>query len=135
MIRATKGYLEGDWLIVRIIENAPDGLIGELWGEARFVDDGEGLTCHETGVLRFQGEDFHMERVSLWRFPEPGHVEVRYADGRPFHQFLTEQPIALEIEGDASFEILYEFQEASWISRWQMDEAGRSYLMTTLYRR
>ena len=76
MIRATQSYFAGDWLMVRIIENAPEGVIGEVWGEARFVEDEDGLECRETGVMRFQGEDFHMERRSLWRFPEPGLVEV-----------------------------------------------------------
>jgi hypothetical protein len=135
MIRATQSYFAGDWLMVRIIENAPEGVIGEVWGEARFVADGEGLACRETGVVRFQGEDFHMERTSLWRFPEPGLVEVLHADGRPFHHFLTERPIALESSGDASFEIVYEFEPDTWISRWEMTEPGGSYMMTTRYRR
>ena len=135
MIRATQSYFQGDWLMVRIIENAPEGIIGEVWGEARFVEDGDGLACRETGVMRFGGEDFHIERTSLWRFPEPGRVEVLFADGRPFHHFLTERPIALEIAGDASYEIVYDFEPDTWISRWEMTEPGHSYLMTTRYRR
>ena len=135
MIRATKSYFEGFWLLVRIIEKEPEGLIGEVWGEAVFYDDGEGLTCEESGVLRFGGHDYHVERVSLWRFAEPGQVEVRYADGRPFHAFLTERPIALEIAGDASYEIAYEFEPGTWLSRWEMMEPGHTYTMTTRYRR
>lgn len=135
MIRATKSYFRGDWLLVRIIEDAPNGIIGEVWGEARFVDAGEGLACHETGVLRFHGADYHTERTSLWRFPEIGRVEVHYADGRPFHHFLTERPIALEIAGDARYEIVYDFAPGTWISRWEMAGPGRNYLMTTRYRR
>ncbi len=135
MIRATQSYFTGDWLMVRIIENAPEGIIGEVWGEAQFVTDGEGLTCQETGVMRFHGEDYHVERQSLWRFPEPGRVEVLYADGRPFHHFLAEHPIALEFSGDSSYEIVYDFEPDTWISRWEMAEPGRSYIMTTRYRR
>jgi hypothetical protein len=135
MIRATQSYFEGDWLMVRIIEKAPEGLIGEVWGEARFVKDGDGLACHETGVLRFHGEDFHTERTSLWRFPAAGRVEVLHEDGRPFHHFLTERPIALEFSGEASYEIVYEFEPDTWISRWEMAEPGRTYMMTTRYRR
>src|SRR5690606_19962409 len=108
MIRATQDYFLGHWLIVRIIEDVPEGIIGEVWGEAEFTEDGEGLTCREQGVLRFRGADWHTERTSLWRFPEPGRVEVLYADGRPFHDFLTQDPIALAIEEDARFEIAYE---------------------------
>ncbi len=135
MIRATKSYFEGNWLLVRIIEKEPEGLIGEVWGDATFVEDDEGLTCHETGVLRFQGEDYLVERTSLWRFPEPELVEVRYADGQPFHHFLTERPIALEFMEDASYEIAYEFEPETWLSRWEMIEPGHRYTMTTRYRR
>jgi hypothetical protein len=135
MVRATKSYFQGMWLLVRIIEKEPEGIIGEVWGEAEFAEDGEGLTCREFGVLRFHGADYHMERSSLWRFPEPGRVEVRYADGQPFHNFLTERPIALEITADAAYEISYEFEPGTWISRWEMVEPEHSYTMTTRYRR
>ena len=135
MIRATKSYFQGTWLLVRIIEKEPEGIIGEVWGEAEFADDGEGLTCREQGVLRFRGDDWHTERTSLWRFEEPGRVEVRYADGRPFHEFLTRDPIALSIEDDARCEIVYDFEPGTWISRWQLLGQGRNYMMTTRYRR
>lgn len=135
MIRATQDYFRGQWLLVRIIENVPEGIIGEVWGEAEFVSDGKGLTCREQGVMRFQGTDYHTERTSLWRFPEPGRVEVLYEDGRPFHDFLTRDPIALTIEEDARYEIVYDFEPGTWISRWQLLGPGRNYMMTTRYRR
>ena len=135
MIRATQDYFQGHWLLVRIIENVPEGIIGEVWGEASFADDGEGLTCREQGVMRFHGADYHTERTSLWRFPEPGRVEVLYEDGRPFHDFLTRDPIALTIDEDARYEIVYDFEPGTWISRWQLLGPGRNYMMTTRYRR
>lgn len=135
MIRATQDYFRGDWLLVRIIENMPEGIIGEVWGEASFRDDPDGLTCTEQGVLRFDGADWHTERTSLWRFPEPGRIEVLYADGRPFHDFLTRAPIALAIEDDARHEIVYDFGPGTWISRWQLLGPGRNYMMSTRYRR
>jgi hypothetical protein len=135
MIRATQDYFHGRWLLVRIIENVPEGVIGEVWGEADFIEDAKGLTCREQGVMRFRGTDWHTERTSLWRFPEPGRVEVRYADGRPFHDFLTREPIALAIEQDARYEIVYEFEPDTWISRWQMLGPAANYMMTTRYRR
>ncbi len=135
MIRATQDYFRGDWRLVRIIENVPEGIIGEVWGEATFASDANALTCREQGVMRFQGADFHTERTSLWRFPEPGRVEVLYEDGRPFHDFLTRDPIALTIEDDARYEIVYDFEPGTWISRWQLLGPGRNYMMTTRYRR
>ena len=131
MIRATKDYLFGRWLLVRIIENVPEGIVGEVWGQAQVVEDGEGLTCREEGVLRFGGADYHTDRTSLWRFPQPGRVEVRYADDRPFHDFLTRDPIALLIDD----EVVYDFEPGTWISRWQMLGPARNYMMTSRHRR
>lgn len=135
MAHATQSYLAGDWQMVRIIENVADGVIGEIWGEARFMPDGAGLRCVETGVMRFQGVDYHDRRVSLWRFAEGGCVEVLYEDGRAFHDFLNDAPIALAIEGEASFRIEYAFERGAWSSVWNLDAPGAAYRMTTSYRR
>ena len=135
MIRATQSYLEGPWHMIRIIENVRDGVIGEVWGDAQFLFDGEGLTCLENGVLRFQGADYHTGRTSLWRFDEDDRIEVQYEDGRPFHDFLTRNPISLMIADDARYRISYEFDRETWLSRWQMQGPGANYEMTTRYRR
>ena len=67
--------------MVRIIENVAQGVIGEFWGECGFSPDGApGLTCREQGVLRFHGTDYHSGRVSLWRFPGQGRIEVPGVD-------------------------------------------------------
>ena len=121
--------------MVRIIENVTDGVIGEFWGECAFVPDGEGLRCREVGVLRFRGEDFHAERVSLWRFPGPDRVEVRYEDGRPFHDFGVEAPRAVHLCGDDRYEVGYSFESDAWISRWEILGPGKDYAMTTRYAR
>ena len=135
MTEATQSYFEGQWQMVRIIENVPEGVIGEVWGQADFAPDDKGLTCVEAGVLRFGGVDYHTGRISLWRFSDGGKIEVQYEDGRPFHDFLTRDPIALSIDGDARYEIVYDFEPITWISRWQMLGPGRNYMMTTRYRR
>ncbi|MEM7060157.1 MAG: DUF6314 family protein [Pseudomonadota bacterium] len=134
MVEATQSYFEGPWQMVRIIENLRDGVIGEVWGQVEFLFDGEGLTCLESGVLRFQGVDYHTGRTSLWRF-DGDRIEVQYEDGRPFHDFLTQDPIALQIDGDARYEITYDFDPGTWTSRWEMLGPGADYMMTTRYRR
>ena len=134
MVEATQSYFEGPWQMVRIIENVPEGVIGEVWGQAHFAPDGLGLTCHESGVLRFNGVDYHTGRSALWRF-DGERIEVQYYDGRPFHDFLTRDPIALQIDGDARYEIVYDFEPRTWLSRWQMLGPGANYMMTTRYRR
>jgi len=135
MTIATQGWFRGRWQMVRIIENIPEGVIGEFWGECRFEPDGEGLTCRETGVLRFRGADYDAGRVSLWRFPEPGHIEVRYEDGRPFHDFMADMPEAVHLCGDDRYRVSYDFGENTWLSRWEVQGPTKDYAMVTRYRR
>lgn len=131
----TERFFAGRWQMVRIIENVPEGVIGEFWGEARFEPDGAGLTCRESGVLRFRGADYHAERVSLWRFGDGGRIEVRYADGRPFHDFVLDDPQALHDCGDDSYRVSYVFEGSDWVSRWEVRGPAKDYIMTTRYRR
>lgn len=135
MWHATQSYFIGEWHMVRIIEDVREGVIGEVWGEATFTPDGAGLTCVENGVLRFQGADHHMGRVSLWRFGRDGRIEVQYEDGRPFHDFLTDEPIALMFDGESQYRIEYEFEVDTWLSIWEMSGPRDDYRMTTRYRR
>jgi hypothetical protein len=139
MTIATEAWFGGAWQMVRIIENVPEGVIGEFWGECGFVPDGQGLTCSENGVLRFRGADYHSGRVSLWRFPEPGRIEVLYEDGRPFHDFGLDDPEATHLCGDDSYRVIYDFgpgaDRDTWLSQWEVTGPAKDYLMTTRYRR
>ena len=133
MVLATESYFRGHWQMVRIIEDVPAGVIGEFWGQAEFAPDRLGLICTETGVLRFKGHDYHSGRVLLWRWPEPNRIDVRYDDGRRFHEFLREQPLAIQVSGEDRFEVGYEFDSAEWISTWTVDGPDRIWRMTTRY--
>lgn len=135
MGQATQSYFEGRWQIVRIIEDVTTGVIGEVWGTATFTPAHPGLACREEGVLRFQGQDYHTERQSLWRFGPGDRIEVQYADGRPFHDFLTRDPIAIAIEGDVAYRIDYDFGPDRWSSHWSMTGPSGRFAMTTTYRR
>jgi hypothetical protein len=133
---ALQDYFAGRWQMIRIIENVPEGVIGEFWGEARFQPDGTGLTCREEGVLRFRGEDYHAERVSLWRFPGGERIEVRYEDGRPFHDFVLDDPQAVHDCGEDRYRVAYEFEgPTAWVSRWEVRGPAKDYVMSTRYRR
>ncbi len=135
MPTTTQSFFQGAWQMLRIIENVTEGVIGEFWGDARFAPDGQGLRCHESGVLRFRGADYAAERVSLWRFPPSGRIEVRYEDGRPFHDFDLDDPRATEACGDDLYEVSYSFGSDSWLSRWTVSGPAKDYTMTTRYRR
>ena len=135
MTIATEAWFRGRWQMVRIIENVTEGVIGEFWGECAFAQDGEGLTCRESGVLRFRGQDYRAGRVSLWRFPGGGRVEVRYEDGRPFHDFAEEHPVATHLCGEDHYSVAYEFGADGWLSRWDVKGPAKDYTMSTRYRR
>lgn len=134
---ATTEFFAGRWQMVRIIENVTEGVIGEFWGEADFTPDGTGLTCRESGVLRFRGADYHAERQALWRFPGDAVIEVRYHDGRPFHAFVADDPQAVHDCGEDRYRVSYDFGFGpdSWISRWEVAGPAKDYEMTTRYRR
>ena len=134
MSGATKAYFLGEWHLTRIIENVATGVIGEVWGEAVFSEVSGGLVCRENGVLRFGGIDWHTGRTSRWRIEE-GRIHVDYEDGRPFHDFLMREPIALGIEDDTAYEISYDFHTAQWLSLWRMEGPGGRYEMSSRYRR
>lgn len=135
MTLATLSFFAGRWQMVRIIENVPEGVIGEFWGEAEFAPDGEGLSCQEAGVLRFKGHDYHAERGSLWRFPTDGRVEVQYEDGRPFHDFIADEPEAVHQCGDDLYRVSYAFAPDAWTSIWDVRGPAKDYIMTTRYLR
>jgi len=139
MTIATEAWFRGRWQMVRIIKNVPQGVIGEFWGECEFSADGQGLTCREQGVLRFGGADYHSGRVSLWRFAGQGRIEVRYEDGRPFHDFPAEKPEAIHRCGEDRYRVSYDFGpegvDDTWISRWEVTGPAKDYVMTTRYRR
>lgn len=135
MEEATERYFHGRWQMARVIENVPDGVVGEFWGEALFEPDGEGLICRENGVLRYLGADYSAERRSLWRFPGGDRVDVRYADGRPFHSFVPTEPSAEHYCGADHYDVSYEFAPDHWRSVWSVRGPAKDYMMTTLYRR
>lgn len=131
----TERFFKGPWQMMRIIENVTEGVIGEFWGEANFEPAPEGLRCRETGVLRFRGEDYSAERTSIWVFPGGDRIEVRYADGRPFHDFVLDEPEAVQHCGEDTYSVSYSFGEDAWLSRWVIAGPNKDYTMTTRYRR
>jgi hypothetical protein len=132
MTIATQGWFRGHWQMMRIIENvcsfSPDG-----------ARNSGGLICREQGVLRFRGADYHSGRISLWRFPGQGRIEVLYDDGRPFHDFAAEKPEATHLCGEDRYRVSYQFDPGgaadTWLSQWDVKGPAKDYVMTTRYQR
>lgn len=135
MAIATEGWFRGLWRMARIV-TAPDGTwLAAFAGWSRFEPDDIGLVCRETGVLRRDGRRYRADRVTLWRFPGAGRVEVRFADGRPFHAFAVDAPEAVHRCGDDRYEVSYEFGAGAWFSRWRVLGPAKDYVMRTRHRR
>ena len=115
--------------------NGDDATCGVLG--YRLVDLGAHSAFTGSGLdpRRFRGADYHSGRVSLWRFPGPSQIDVRYEDGRPFHGFLVEAPQAEHLCGDDRYRVSYDFGPDTWLSRWEVDGPAKDYARTTRYRR
>ena len=132
---ATEGWFRGDWRVARLVTDPRGRPTAAFAGTCRFAPDGAGLVCEETGVLRHRGERFPARRVTLWRFPRAGRIEVRFADGRPFHAFSVEQPEAEHLCGRDRYAVRYDFDADRFLSRWVVRGPAKAYAMTTRYRR
>ncbi len=132
---ATEGWFRGLWRMARVITGPEGRLHAAFAGTCRFEPDGEGLVCREAGVLRRDCARYPSGRVTLWRFPGAGRVEVLFADGRPFHAFTAERPEGVHLCGADRYEVAYSFGEDAWFSRWAVRGPAKSYVMKTRHRR
>jgi hypothetical protein len=80
-------YLAGSWRVERSVRDLASGGEGEFSGTTLFGPlDGGGLLHRESGTFVWQGVPRPAERT-LRFLPgsSPGSADVRFADGRPFH--------------------------------------------------
>lgn len=136
MQMATEAWFRGRWRVARIVADAAGCPLACFAGRADFVPEaGRGLICREAGLLRHGGVRHPAERVTLWRFPGDGRIEVLFADGRPFHAFGPELAEAVHLCGADRYVVTYDFAPTVWHSRWQVRGPLKHYVMTTRYRR
>ncbi|MBC7270192.1 MAG: hypothetical protein H5T76_16045 [Streptomyces sp.] len=80
-------YLAGRWRVERSVRDLATGDEGRFTGTTDFRHlDGPGLLHHESGTFVWRGVARPAERTL--RFlpgPAPGTADVRFADGRAFH--------------------------------------------------
>ncbi|WP_328441502.1 DUF6314 family protein [Streptomyces sp. NBC_00444] len=80
-------YLAGQWRVERSVRDLANDERGEFRGTTAFRPlEGGGLLHQESGTFVWQGVPRPAERT-LRFLPsrEPGAADVRFADGRPFH--------------------------------------------------
>ncbi|CAL9392673.1 hypothetical protein SUDANB2_01284 [Streptomyces sp. enrichment culture] len=79
-------YLAGRWRVTRSVRDLASGAEGEFTGSTVFEarEDG-GLLHRESGTFVWQGVARPAERTLRFLPGPDGTADVRFADGRPFH--------------------------------------------------
>ena len=137
------GYLAGRWSVARSVRDLASGEQGGFSGTTVFVpeeDSGDdcGLLHHESGTFVWQDVARPAERT-LRFLPGPGGTaDVRFADGRPFHDLdLTS---GRHVAGHPCAADLYrgEFTVADadhWRTVWHVRGPAKDLLLRTDYAR
>ncbi|MGW0944524.1 DUF6314 family protein [Streptomyces sp. NPDC002623] len=133
-------YLAGSWRVTRSVRDRASGDEGRFDGVTVFgaSDDG-GLLQHESGTFVWLGVARPAERTL--RFlpgPTPGTADVRFADGRPFHDLdlrtgrhIADHPCSADLyRGE------FTVRDADrWRSVWRVAGPAKDLLLTTDYAR
>lgn len=136
-------YLAGSWRAERTVRDlaGPDGSVeGAFTGTTTFspLDEG-GLLHHESGTFVWQGVARPAERT-LRFLPgtTPGTADVRFADGRPFHdldltsgRWFTDHPCAADLYR-GEFTVL---DADRWRTVWRVAGPAKDLVLTTDYTR
>jgi hypothetical protein len=129
---------QGNWLVSRRIDDRHSGRPGRFEGTASLIPAGEGLRYREEGTLTLgYGPAFPATRDYRW-LPDGEGIEVRFADGRPFHRFRaegaasgTDHPCGADL-----YRVTYDFSAwPDWRAEWTVTGPAKDYVMTSLYRR
>jgi hypothetical protein len=136
----TLGYLAGTWRLERTVRDLASGDEGRFTGTTAFdALDGGGLLHLESGTFVWQGVARPAERT-LRFLPgaAPGTADVRFADGRPFHdldlgtgRYVADHPCAADLyRGE------FTVRDAQhWRTVWRVRGPAKDLLLTTDYTR
>lgn len=127
----------GLWQVTREIDDRYSGQIGRFEGEVRFGGDrADTLHYNESGTMRFgDGPDLQATRSYFWHF-HADHVDVTFADRKPFHRFRAEgQGLGTDHPcGDDLYTVRYDFTGwPRWTAVWTVKGPRKDYVSTSLY--
>ncbi|MFF8907408.1 DUF6314 family protein [Streptomyces olivaceoviridis] len=133
-------HLAGRWRVERAVRDLASGGEGRFTGTTVFTAlDGGGLLHEESGTFTWQGVPRPAGRTL--RFlpgPGPGRADVRFADGRPFHEldlttgrYVADHPCAADFyRGE------FTVRDADhWRTVWRVGGPAKDLVLTTDYAR
>jgi hypothetical protein len=133
-------YLAGSWRAERTVRDLASGDEGRFTGRTDFVPLPEGGLLHrEAGTFTWQGVARPAERTL--RFlpgPVPGTADVRFADGRPFHdldltsgRYVADHPCAADLyRGEFTVR-----DAGHWRTVWRVGGPAKDLRLVTEYTR
>ncbi|MGW0878723.1 DUF6314 family protein [Streptomyces sp. NPDC002671] len=131
-------HLAGRWRVERSVRDLTSGDEGGFEGVTVFGPlDGGGLLHEESGRFNWQGVARPATRT-LRFLPgsTPGTADVRFADGRPFHEldlttgrYVAEHPCAADLYR-GEFTVLVADR---WRSVWRVGGPAKDLVLTTDY--
>lgn len=133
-------YLTGSWRVERSVRDLASGETGHFTGTTDFSrSDGGGLLHFESGTFTWQGVPRPAERTL--RFlpgPSPATADVRFADGRPFHDLdltsgrhIADHPCSADLyRGEFTVH-----DRDHWRSVWRVGGPAKDLVLTTDYAR
>jgi hypothetical protein len=131
-------YFAGSWALSRRIIDRRAGIVGRLSGHAQFEPDELGLGYDESGVVSYGHHEGLAHQSYHWDIRENDLVEVRFKDGRLFHQLdLTDGSVAVDHQCAADH-YRGEFRVVTqnrWISFWQITGPRKDLTLVSLFRR
>ncbi|MFC8429138.1 DUF6314 family protein [Streptomyces sp. NPDC057253] len=133
-------YLAGDWRTERTVRDLASGAEGEFSGVTAFGRlAGGGLLSQESGTFVWQGVPRPAERtLRFLPTATPGTADVRFADGRPFHDLdlssgrhVADHPCAADLYR-GEFTAL---DTDHWRTVWRVGGPAKDLVLTTEYAR
>ncbi|MFF5536109.1 DUF6314 family protein [Streptomyces cinerochromogenes] len=131
-------HLAGRWRVERDVRDLASGAEGHFSGVTVFSAlDGGGLLHEESGTFTWQGAARPATRtLRFLPHPVPGRADVRFADGRPFHEldlttgrYVADHPCAADLyRGE------FTVRDADhWRTVWRVGGPAKDLLLTTDY--
>ncbi|MEU6667746.1 DUF6314 family protein [Streptomyces sp. NPDC046727] len=132
-------HLAGRWRVERTVRDLASGAEGHFTGVTVFsaLPDGGGLLHEESGTFTWQGVARPATRT-LRFLPGtvPGSADVRFADGRPFHELdLTEGRYVADHPCSADlYRGEFTVRDADhWRTVWRVGGPAKDLVLTTDY--